>query len=473
MDLSHSSAEKSEALLLQTLEAEKERRLTTNKLQYYKPYDRQLAFHNDGAKYRERMLCAANQSGKTFCAGMEVAMHATGRYPDWWQGKRFDKPTVGWACSVSGEVARDTVQRIMLGRSGAIGTGTIPKDAILETVTARGIADLVGTIKVQHVSGGVSLIGLKSYLAGREAFQGETLDWAWADEEPPIDVYTELLTRLNVGNGPIWLTETPLLGVSEVVRRFLHEKSPDRHVTMMTIEDALHYSAEERQKIIDSYPPHERECRTAGIPILGSGRIFPVEEIKIAIEHREFPGHWPRIGAVDFGWSHNFAACELVHDRDTGTIYVSKTYRIKEASVIEHAAALRSWGKDLRWTWPADGRRATLEGAGIPLADQYRDQGLNMLHEHAQFEDGGVSVEAGIMKMLTLMQSGKFKVFKHHNDFWEEFRLYHRKDGKVVAENDDLLCAIRYGVMAIRHASTKSFSDRWNREIIYPDLGII
>jgi hypothetical protein len=94
-------------------------------------------------------------------------MHASGRYPDWFQGRRFDCPTVGWACGVSGEVLRDTVRRVLLGRVGAIGTGTIPKDAILETVTAKGIADLVGTIKVQHVSGGVSLIGLKSYAAER------------------------------------------------------------------------------------------------------------------------------------------------------------------------------------------------------------------------------------------------------------------------------------------------------------------
>lgn len=416
MDLSHSSAEKSEAVLLQTLEAEKERRLTTNRLQYYRPYDRQLAFHNAGAKYRERMLCAANQSGKTFCAGMEVAMHATGRYPDWFQGKRFDKPTVGWACSVSGEVARDTVQRILLGRAGTIGTGCIPKDAILETVTARGIADLVGTIKVQHVSGGVSLIVLKSYLAGREAFQGETLDWGWADEEPPIDVYTELLTRLNVGNGPVWLTETPLLGVSEVVRRFLHEKSPDRHVTMMTIEDVQHFSEEEKQRIIASYPKHELEARTKGIPILGSGRIFPVEESKIVCEHRSFPSHWPRIGGMDFGWDHPFAAVELVWDRDSDTVYVNRIYRLKESTPIEHAAALRSWGRDLRWAWPRDGKRETLEGAGIALAEQYRDQGLYVLPEHAQFEDGSVSVEAGLMTMLDRMRTGKLKVFKEHLD---------------------------------------------------------
>jgi phage terminase large subunit-like protein len=254
----------SEQRLLETLETEKTRRHTENRLAYYKPYPLQQKFHDAGAKYRERLFCCGNQLGKTLAGAMEAAMHSCGRYPDWWEGRRFDRPTVGWACSVSGEVARDTVQRLLLGRSGAIGTSTIPKDAILETITARGIADLIGTIKVQHESGGVSLIVLKSYAAEREAFQGETLDWAWADEEAPIDIYTELLTRTNVGNGPVWMTETPLLGVSEVVRRFLHEKSPDRFVQMMTIEDVGHFSEEEKKRIIASYPKHELEAQRGG-----------------------------------------------------------------------------------------------------------------------------------------------------------------------------------------------------------------
>src|SRR6185436_5907803 len=95
------------------------------------------------------------------------------------------------------------------------------------------------------------------------------------------------------------------------------------------------------------------------------------------------------------------------------------------------------------------GRRETLEGAGVPLAEQYNAQGLNMLHEHAQFEDGSVSVEAGLMDMLDRMQTGRFKVFKHLNDWWEEFRLYHRKDGKVVKEGDDLMAATRYALMMV------------------------
>lgn len=106
--------ENSDQLLLSTLEAEKDRRHTTNRLAYYRPYPKQLSWHNAGAKHRERLMCAGNQLGKTLAGGFEV----------------------------SGEVLRDTVQRVLLGRAGAIGTGTIPKDAILETVTARGIADL-------------------------------------------------------------------------------------------------------------------------------------------------------------------------------------------------------------------------------------------------------------------------------------------------------------------------------------------
>src|SRR5436853_561777 len=90
--------------------------------------------------------------------------------------------------------------------------------------------------------------------------------------------------------------------------------------------------------------------------------------------------------------------------------------------------------------WPRDGKRETLEGAGIALAEQYRAQGLYMLPEHAKFEDGSVSVEAGLMVMLDRMRTGKLKVFKEHLDWWEEFRLSHRKDGRVVKEGDDLLC---------------------------------
>jgi phage terminase large subunit-like protein len=173
---------------------------------------RQKAFHAAGANVRERLL--------------EAAMHATGRYPDWWQGKGFDRVTIGWACAVTGEMARDVVQRVLVGRPGVLGTGgAIPKTDI--TVTTCGVADLLDTVRVKHVSGGTSTIGFKSYVSARERFQGESLDWCWCDEECDFDIYTEILTRTNIGGGPVWTTFTPLKGASEVVRRFTIEKSPD------------------------------------------------------------------------------------------------------------------------------------------------------------------------------------------------------------------------------------------------------
>ena len=96
-----------------------------------------------------------------------------------------------------------------------------------------------------------------------------------------------------------------------------------------------------------------------------------------------------------------------------------------------------------------------------------------MLHEHAQFEDKSVSVEAGLMDMLTRMQTGRLKVFRHLNDWFEEFRLYHRKDGKVVKEGDDLISATRYAMMMLRFASTKAAYDKFRAPICYPNKRVI
>lgn len=439
--------------MLKTAKAELERRISENRLARYKPYAKQREFHGKGAS-RERLFIAGNQLGKTIAGGYEAAMHATGRYPEWWTGRRFDKPTMGWAAGITGETTRDTVQRILAGRPGSHGTGAIPKDSLIEVQPARGVPDLADSIVVKHVSGGNSIIGLKSYEKGREKWQGETLDWLWFDEEPPADIYTEGLTRTNATGGMVWMTFTPLLGMSEVVRRFLMEDSADRSVTTMTIDDAEHYTKEQREQIVASYPAHEREARAKGIPTLGSGRIFPVPEEDIAVEAFSMPKSWVRIGALDFGWDHPTAAVEMWWDRDADIVYVAKAYRKREATPVFHAAALKPWGS-MPWAWPHDGLQHD-KGSGDQLAEQYRKQGLEMLHEKATFSDGSNGVEAGLSEMLDRMQTGRWKVFKHLTEWFDEFRLYHRDNGKVVKEHDDLLSASRYAMMMLRFARSSA-----------------
>jgi phage terminase large subunit-like protein len=403
---------------------------------------------------------AGNQLGKTLCAGAEVAMHATGRYPDWWRGKVFDKPIAGWVAGVTGESTRDNPQRILYGPLGSPGTGMVPKDAIRDKATRRGLADALDTLIVRHggggdVQAGDSLLGFKSYDQGREKWQGPTLQVVWFDEEPPEDIYTEGLTRTNVALGPVFLTFTPLLGMSEVVKRFLVDADKGmRHVTTMTIEEAEHYTPEQRAAIISAYPAHERDARAKGIPTMGSGRVFPIEEDFVKVEPFAIPEHWPQIAGLDFGWDHPSAGARLAWDRDSDVIYVTACHRAREQTPLMFAGAVRGWGSWLKWAWPHDGLQHD-KGSGEQLAQQYRAHGLNMLLSRATFDDGTNGVEAGISEMLDRMQTGRLKVFSHLNDWFEEFRLYHRKDGLIVKQNDDLISATRYAIMMKRYADVR------------------
>ncbi|KRB87681.1 MULTISPECIES: phage terminase large subunit family protein [unclassified Sphingomonas] len=226
-----------------------------------------------------------------------------------------------------------------------------------------------------------------------------------------------------------------------------------RHVTRMTIDDAEHYTPEQRAAIIASYPAHERKARAQGIPVLGSGRVFPVDEDILKVKAFEIPNSWSQIGGLDFGWDHPTAATRLAWDKDTDCIYVTASYGQREATPVIHAAALKPWGDWLPWAWPHDGLQHD-KGSGEALAQQYRAQGLAMLHEKATHDDGGNGVEAGINEMLDRMLTGRWKVFDHLEDWFGEFRLYHRKDGQIVKLNDDRLSSSRYAMMMKRFATT-------------------
>jgi phage terminase large subunit-like protein len=440
--------------------------LSLRRIEFYRPYPKQFEFHRVGgeAGIRERLLMAANQVGKTWAAGSETSYHLTGNYPAWWDGVRFDGPTIGWTGSPTGQTSRDTVQRILLGRPGEWGTGAIANRDILNIKrSTHGVPDQVESILVRHCSGGQSTVVLKSYDQGRLRWQGETINFLWFDEEPPLDIYSEGLTRTNVTGGVVYMTFTPLLGMSDVVRRFMIEKVEGSIIISMTIEDAEHYTPEQRRLIIKAYPPHEREARAMGIPILGSGRIFPIEESLIAESAIQIPAHWPRIAGLDFGWDHPSAAAWMAWDRDTDTVHVYDSHRQREATPVIHAAAIKSRGPWIPVAWPHDGYQHDKGGSCEQLASQYRELGVNMLRDHATHPPalgeldgtGGYGVEAGLMMMLDRMQLGQLKVAKHLNDWWEEFRLYHRKDGKIVKVGDDLLSATRIGLMMLRKAKSK------------------
>jgi phage terminase large subunit-like protein len=136
-------------------------------------------------------------------------------------------------------------------------------------------------VRVKHLSGGNSTIRFRSYQAGREAFQGVTLDLIVFDEEPPADVYSEGITRISATNGRALLVYTPMGGPGEVTRRFTQEDSPDRAIVKMSLYDICdlpgsHMTREMVEGIKRNCPPHEMRTRVYGEDMLGEGSIFPV-----------------------------------------------------------------------------------------------------------------------------------------------------------------------------------------------------
>jgi phage terminase large subunit-like protein len=446
------------ARLVAEATAKAEERKKLRAADYFKPHPEQRRFLNAGLKFRERLLMAANRSGKTHTGAFEAACHLTGEYPSWWEGRRFDVPTKGWICGETSLAVRDICQAKLCGEPGvesSFGSGMIPKTVFAEKPSlSRGVTDAYDTIQVRHSSGGISIARFKSYEQGRSKFVGEGLDWIWFDEEPSPDIYSEGLTRLGERNGIAWLTFTPLDGPTDVVLRFTDEPSVDRTLISMTIDDALHIPPAVRQTMIAGYLPHEREARSRGIPMYGSGRIFTTPEESVAearIPDRAIPPHWFALWGIDIGIGHPFAAVLLLWDREYDVIHVHRTIRMSDATPIVHAAAMKKIALQVPVAWPKDAGDRD-RGSGEPVASIYKREGLRMLGEHAKWPDGSISTDAGIMEWDLREKSGRLKVARDLTDWFEERRIYHCKDGKIVKIKDDLLSATRVGLMMKRYA---------------------
>jgi len=462
-----------------------------NRIDNYDPYPYQLAFHETGSVANQRLLMAANRIGKSYCGSMEMSYHLTGLYPSWWKGRRFTQPIVGWAGGVSNETTRDIVQFELLGSPDdpeAFGSGTIPKKYIIKTERKPGVPNAKSVALIQHVSGGNSSLFFKAYEMGVEKWQGRSVDCIWLDEEPSRELYSQAVTRTLDRQGVVYMTFTPEAGMTETVASFMNNIKPGQSLNNATWDDAServmsmkgnrgHLNEAVMEQILSSYAPDEREMRRYGRPSIGSGLVFPVSEERIIIDPFAIPAHWPRMAAIDFGFDHPTAVVWTAWDREEDIYYVYDCYRQAKAPPAVHAQTIRSRPSFIPVAWPHDGNRR--DSMGNPgLAEQYRNLACNMLPFH--FENppalgekkGGNSIEVGIMEILQKMEDEEFKVFSTLHDWFEEFRMYHRKDGKIIPLRDDLMSATRYAIMSLRFGVSGE-DPLWTKEIKYQNYGII
>lgn len=437
-----------------------ERLRNENKLFRVEPYDWQKEFFSQGKNYRNRMIIAGNRCGKTYTAAIEVSFHLTGRYPDWWEGVRFNRPITVWCGGVTNDSLRDISQYNLIGgyNSEKLGTGLIPKKYIKNLTAMLGAGS--GTAErafIEHSSGGQSEVYWKSYLQGREKWQGSSVDLIWMDEEPrDYMLFSEAITRLVTTNGHMLVTFTPLLGQTELLLSFnqLHKKSL-AFIKNIAWDDCPHLSEAIKNEMAASYNDYERDCRMKGIPLMGEGVVFPFSEETIKVQPFQIPNYFGEVIGIDFGYDHPAATVKVAHDRDNDIVYITDARKKSKMSALEHCGMIRAMGgKEIPISYPHDGLNHE-KGTGLQLIQQYKEHDLNFLSMTARYKTdvgGAQSKEKIVMDVYERIQTGRLKVFSNNSEWFEEYRNFHRKDGKLVALRDDLLSATFYAVMMLRCA---------------------
>lgn len=435
--------------LLKALTQEQARRAARRKLTSYYPdegplrrelYPKHLEFFRMGAEHRQRLCLAANRVGKTEGIGLyEAVLHAIGKYPEWWTGRKFDRPVKIWIAGKTNKTAYEILQEKLLGPTDARGTGLIPGDDLARTTPKHGIPEAVDTIYVKSAHGGQSRIVLKSYEQGRSAFEGTEQDVILLDEEPPLDIKTECVMRTMTTNGLVMYTFTPLEGLSETVMSMIPGGSLEEcnvPLVMITWDDVPHLDAKAKEELWNSIPPYQRDARSKGIPQLGAGAIYPVPESDIVCDPIEIPRHWPRAYGMDIGWNRT-AVIWAAWDRQSDTIYLYSEHYRGQAEPSVHAGAIRGRGEWIEGVIdPAARGRGQKDGE--QLLQVYRDLGLMLTPANN-------GVESGIYTVFERLSGGKLKVFRTLQHWLSEYRLYRRDEkGHIVKGNDHLMDATRY-----------------------------
>jgi len=429
--------------------------------QYEEMYDWQHEFIASTADYYESCLCAANQIGKTYTGTTIDAAHLLGDYPEGWEGHKFDFAPMCWGMGYSMEKTRDLLQTALFGKydNGAFEGGLVPKDRIVGWESAGGTPNAKRTVTVKHSSGDKSTIQFWSYSQGQHAIMGDIVDWFHVDEEPKDqDIRPQVLTRTINGDrgkgGRGIYTFTPENGRTSLVIMFMDEPSPDQFFMQKGWDDAPHMSEEKRKRLLAQYPAHQRDMRTKGTPMLGHGRIYDLSDDFVLCDMPDIQDHWFVIDGMDFGYDHPQAHMKLIEDRDNEMFYVTNAYKARKTSANDAWGATKVWSKDIPTAWPHDGlQHEKGRDDAKQQKNHYEDAGFNMLHDHATWAEGGISVESGIYAITDLMSKGKFKIVRGCPGIMDEFRQYHRDaNGKIAKTNDDILDAMRYAYMMRRYS---------------------
>lgn len=439
-------------------------------------------------------ILASNQTGKTETICAIVAAHATGIYPDWWEGRKFEHaPTIALA-GVDANHNRLVLQDKLFGTTNRnlttdVGTGTLPLDFIVPDSVINNRDGAIGGCHVKHISGKQSQILFKSYSQGRQAIQGFPADLIAIDEAPPDEEFwDEARIRTSARDGLIMCAFTPLLGLTPLVETFwmlpeLEDAPEDDYgkkrksngnwaMVRSTWQDAPHIKNQEEQ--IDGMPRHVVATRTMGIPLAGAGRVFEesIENITYDPKNLVVRDEWLHIIGIDIGHGSGrdpSAIMLIAKDESTGMYYLTDEWVGQVESTRELAKRIRGIATgDVNVAWPRDLNATTLS-AGSTVFEQLRNVlGINLLSKPFLNPPGADNKQnnykmPGIKFIQDLIAERKLLISEDCAHFIKEYNNYsYTKTGKLQDGRDDAIDAFRYGIMSIDRYGDTIIGDNYD-----------
>lgn len=216
--------------------------------------------------------------------------------------------------------------------------------------------------------------------------------------------------------------------------------SDSRYLVQAGWKDVPHLSEDVRVEMEAETPPHQRKARMQGIPSLGAGAIYPIEEEVFVVPPFQLPAYWPRAYSLDVGWNRT-AALWGAHNREEDVVYLYAEHYRGEAAPSIHADAIKARGEWVPGVIdPAANGRSQVDGQR--LLATYVGLGLHLVPAEN-------SVEAGIYQVLQRLEAGRLKVFSTLVNWLAEYRIYRRDEkGKIIKAHDHLMDDTRYLIVS-------------------------
>lgn len=484
---------------LHSLLAKKKEFERFNKLALWKPYQFQKDWIEASKIYSQRYLSAANRIGKSYGACLEMAIHLTGLYPGWWNGAVIESSDWDyWAIGISQESVNNVLMKELLGISDArdlsnIGTGAIPKSCIdVFSMVKDGARCL--KVKIRHTDGNTNTLHFFASTQDEGVFMGAGVKYILMDEQfkNESELYAQCLTRTATTKGFISVTATPELGQSPLWTLFSSDESGYLYFQSATWDDAPHLSEEDKARLLAGYPEYQREMRSKGIPVLGSGAVYPFSETEINSGYNlDAIKRWMENGSrfknrdvrlmwgCDFGYASTADADPstlilAAYDGEEDIIHVvwewsskidGKSNRL--AHMPEHMANIikNSPFPNAPLIVPHDAKKQ-IDGLGtnVTRLSEMKRYGVNVIptvfeipyqlttgaHEKPKHPR---SLSWTIGYLCKLFQDKKLKIkTKECKGLMTEFRNYQYKDnGQPKDKNNHFLDAMRYAVVSIKH----------------------